>query len=145
MKSSFLLLSLSVIVASCGGGAKLLNTATYSRANAPFFVTPVQADLEVSPEKIHHHMEVTDVIRAGGEENIVATAVQEAIDVYGGDVIIGLEKQLKYNESGQIESITISGYTAKYVNFRPCESIPAVFPTQETGDQKGSGIFGIKK
>jgi len=143
MKRVLILIAGILVFASCGVGAKLINTATYSMANAPLFVSPVQADLEVSPEKIHYHMPVTDIIRAGGEENIVATAVCEALDVYDSDVIIGLEKQLKYNESGQIESITISGYPAKYVNFRPCENIPAIPVTSGSEEKAQRGVLGL--
>jgi len=148
MKKFFRLLAVAVIVTSCGVVAKqekLINTASYSRATASLYVTPVQADLEVSSEKIHHFMEVSDNIRIGGEENVVKTAVMEALDVYGGDVLVGLEKQLKYNDSGQIVSITISGYPAKYVNFRPCENIPATAVTPEADGQSSGGFFGLKK
>ena len=141
-------MALAVIVASCGVVAKqskLINTASYTRAKASLFVTAVQADLEVSPEKIHYFLEVADNIRIGGEDNVVSTAVMEALDVYGGDVLVGLEKQLKYNEEGQIVSITISGYPAKYVNFRPCENIPAVTASPETNGQSQGGFLGLKK
>ena len=59
----------------------------------------------------------------GGEENIINTAVREALLANGNaDVLVGLEKQLKYNDKGEIESITVSGYPAKYVNFRSLQS-----------------------
>lgn len=143
MKRVLILIAGILVISSCGGGAKLINTATYSIANAPLFVSPVQADLEVSPEKIHYYIQVTDILRAGGEENIVATVVREALDVYDSDVLVGLEKQVKYNESGQIESIAISGYPAKYVNFRPCENIPAIPVSSGSEEKAQRGVLGL--
>lgn len=143
MKRVLILIAGILVISSCDGGAKLINTATYSIANAPLFVSPVQADLEVSPEKIHYYIQVTDILRAGGEENIVATVVREALDVYDSDVLVGLEKQVKYNESGQIESIAISGYPAKYVNFRPCENIPAIPVSSGSEEKAQRGVLGL--
>jgi hypothetical protein len=55
----------------------------------------------------------------GGFDNVVNTAVREALLANGdADVLVGLETQVKYDNKGQVESITVSGYPAKYVNFR---------------------------
>ena len=57
--------------------------------------------------------------------NILNTAVKNALEVNGNaDVLIGLEYQVKTNDEGEIETITITGYPAKYTNFRhPNESV----------------------
>lgn len=50
---------------------------------------------------------------------MVNSAVREALASNGdADVLVGLETQVKYNAAGNPESITVSGYPAKYVNFR---------------------------
>ena len=164
MKKFFFLLVAIVVVSSCGsasaslgslGGLSIVktnnllkNTATYASGSAQMYVTPIQADLKVSPKKIVYHLEVGENIRMGGEENVIASAVKEALDVEGGDVIVGLEKQLKYNAEGNIQSITITGYPAKYVNFRPCEKLPPL-PIEPAGkeNKEGSGfpILGNNK
>lgn len=145
MKKVFVLLVIAFATASCGSiSTKLITTSTYSRATAPMLISPVLADLEVSPEKINYYLVVKDNVRLGGEENVVSTAVKEALDVFGGDVLVGLEKQLKYDDKGEIVSISISGYPAKYVNFRPCEDMSLItMPNAET--EKSGGILGIKK
>ena len=123
MKKIITLLASAAIIVSCAPTAKLVNTATYAVGKSPmkFIVTPVQADLQVSDQKISYYYEVTELVRQGGFENIVETAVKEALDVNGADVLVGLEKQIKYNTDGKVVYINITGYPAKYVNFRNCE------------------------
>lgn len=154
MKKFFFLLAAVVFVSSCGSASASLgigntfyktnnllkNTATYAPGSAQMFVTPILADLKVSPKKIVYHLEVGENIRMGGEENVIASAVKEALDVEGGDVIVGLEKQLKYDSEGNIQSITITGYPAKYVNFRPCENLPLPAKPEEKESKEGSGL-----
>ncbi|MBR6002461.1 MAG: hypothetical protein IK045_06325 [Bacteroidales bacterium] len=123
MKKIFTFLASMAIIVSCAPTAKLVNTATYAVGKSPmkFIVTPVQADLQVSDQKISYYYEVTELVRQGGFENIVETAVKEALDVNGADVLVGLEKQIRYNADEKVEYINITGYPAKYVNFRNCE------------------------
>ena len=152
MKKFFFILGAIVFVSSCasaGAGLGIVktnnllkNTAKYASGGAQMYVTPIMADLEVSPKKIVYHLEVGENIRMGGEENVIASAVKEALDIEGGDVIVGLEKQLKYNSEGGIQAITITGYPAKYVNFRPCEKLP--LPAEpEVKENKGGVGFPI--
>jgi hypothetical protein len=45
--------------------------------------------------------------------------VREALLANGNaDVLVGMNTQIKYDADGQPESITVTGYPAKYVNFR---------------------------
>ena len=44
--------------------------------------------------------------------------LQKIIANGNSDVLVGLEKQIKYAGDGTIESVTVTGYPAKYVNFR---------------------------
>ena len=78
---------------------------------------------------------------------MIATAVKEALDVYGGDVLLGLETQMSYNSEGKIMSINITGFPAKYVNFRPATDLPPVAPEKAEAKSGGPGlpIFGKKK
>ncbi len=120
MKKVFVLLAAVVICFSaCAPGAKLVNSASYSKSSAPTPVAAVFADVEVSPNRITYFMLPTKTVATGGYDNVVATAVREALDANGGgDVLVALETQVKYNEDGKIESITVSGYPGKYKNFR---------------------------
>ena len=124
----------------------LKNSATYSRGAAPFVVTPIQADLQVlSAKKINYYMEPDADVRAGGLENVIATAVKEALDVNGADVLVGMETQVSYDEKGKVGAVNISGFPAKYVNFRPAKDLP---PVEAKPEEKGGSafpLFGKKK
>lgn len=134
---------------SCGtsnGGSKLVSTASYQKMSFQPYVTPVQVDLEVSPNKITYFMIVSETVRLGGFDNVVATAVKEALEANGNaDVIVGLQTQTKYNDDGEIESINISGFPAKYVNFRSNTTLPLV---QQKEEEPAGGLslpLGKKK
>lgn len=147
MKRFLILLAISSALVSCGGGAAMLkNSATYSRGAASLVVTPMQADLQlVGNKKITYSMGVDETVRAGGIDNVIATAVKQALDANGGDVLLGLETVEKYNDDGVIESVIISGFPAKYTNFRPAKDIPAVAANKDEGKGGGLPLFGKKK
>jgi hypothetical protein len=57
------------------------------------------------------------------------------------DVLIALEIHVKYDNDGKIESITITGYPAKHVNFRnPGDKYLSEMKTTENESNAG-GIF----
>lgn len=145
MKKLFFLTLAVISLASCSSSAKLMNTATYQRMDFQPYVTPVQVDLEVNPQKIEYFMIVSKTVAAGGYDNVVATAVKEALDANGGgDVLVGLQSQVKYSEAGEVESINITGFPAKYVNFRSNDQLP--MKTVEKEEPAGGiGLFGKKK
>lgn len=117
-KVFFFVLAMSVLV-SCSIPAKLVNTATYSENKAPQPMSVLFADLDVSPTKISYFMIPTKTVLAAGEDNVIETAVREALLENGNaDVLVSMNKQVKYNTMGEIESVTVTGYPAKYVNFR---------------------------
>lgn len=144
------LCAFTLVVISCGTGnmvpgARVINSATYTKGGANLYVTPLQADLNVSPNKINYFMLVSETISLGGLDNVVATAVKEALDANGGDVIVGLETSVKYKSNGSVESISITGYPASYTNFRNREVIPEEAPA---ADKKEGGLlsgFKLKK
>jgi hypothetical protein len=83
----------------------------------------VLADLDVSTTKISYFFLPSQTVVNGGFENVVNTAVREALIANGNaDVLVALEQQVKYDANGKVESITVSGYPAKYVNFRNATS-----------------------
>ncbi len=149
MKRLIFLLAIAVAVASCGSTTQtslLKNSATFSKGASQMVVTPMQADLQmVLNKKINYYLEVNESVRAGGLENVIATAVKEALDVYDADVLLGLETQALYN-NGNITSINITGFPAKYVNFRPATNLPPVEPEKAENKSSGAGlsIFGKK-
>lgn len=122
MKKLTILAIMAVLFNSCGSMgsmAKFTKTSTYTGIDVVRPMTALMADLEVSNEKISHLFIPGKTIAMGGFENILNCAVQEALEENGNaDVLVALEKQIKYNKRGEIESIVVTGYPAKYVNFR---------------------------
>ena len=104
---------------ACSAPSKLMNSSTSAKPVVAPVVAAVFADLEVSPDKITYFMMPSKTVVYGGYDNVINTAVREALLANGNaDVLVALETQVKYNAEGQIESVTITGYPAKYVNFR---------------------------
>lgn len=119
MKKLFFFALATLFFASCSLPVKLVNTASYTKIDAVQPVTGVLADLQVSSEKITYFMIPSKTVMAAGEENVIKTAVREALLTNGNaDVLVALNTQIKYDAMGQPESITVTGYPAKYVNFR---------------------------
>ena len=119
MKKLFILAVVAIAAASCASQAKLTNTATHQPINVIAPTTMVFADLDVSPEKITHLYIPSKTVINGGLDNVIDSAVAEALQANGNaDVLVGIQKQIKYNNEGQIESVVITGYPAKYTNFR---------------------------
>ena len=126
MKKFFVLAIVAAVLTSCGSftqttssNTKFTSTSTHTRVGVAKPITAVIADLEVSPKKITFLYIPTKAVRNGGFDNIVNCAVQEALRENGNaDVLVALEQQVKYNSYGECESITVTGYPAKYKNFR---------------------------
>jgi hypothetical protein len=98
---------------------KLTNTATYTPIKVAEPVVAVFADLDVSPNKISFFYMPSGTVVNAGPQNVIDSAIREALIANGNaDVLVGLEKQIKYAGDGTIESVTVTGYPAKYVNFR---------------------------
>ena len=98
----------------------VLNTATHKPVHVETpIASPLIVDLDVSPTKISYsYAPIPASIASLGKENIINTAVKQALLENGNaDVMVGLETQIQYSKIG-IESVIITGYPAKYVNFR---------------------------
>ena len=124
MKKSLFIVLVAATFASCSvtapaSMAKLTNTSTHSKIQVIQPTVAVLADLEVSPNKISYFFLPSQTVVKAGFENVVNTAIREALIANGNaDVLVALEQQVKYGADGNVESITVSGYPAKYVNFR---------------------------
>ena len=140
MKISHLLVVCALLVVSCSpytytpttttstppSKSRLLNSATYRSISVDTPVTPpLIADLKVSSKKISHTLIPSKALLKTDVQNIIRSAVKEALNKNeDADVLIGMEYQLKYDDLGVLESVTVTGYPAKYTNFRhPSESI----------------------
>ena len=98
------------VSATCQQPSTYINTATV-------------ADLEVSNERISFTFQPSMQVRLGGDLNVIKTAIREALRVNGGgDILVNLEYITVCKKSGwgrsTIHEVTVSGYPAKYKNFR---------------------------
>ena len=122
MKKALLLVFAAFCFGSCATmtpSAKLISTSTHNKISVVSPVVAVFADLDVLPEKISFFYIPSKTVIEGGYDNVVNSAVREALASNGNaDVLVALETQVKYNVEGKPESITVTGYPAKYVNFR---------------------------
>lgn len=133
-----LFLSIVALFATGCNLTKLTNSSTKKQPVAAVF-----ADLNVSPTKVTHFYIPTKTVVRGGYDNIINTAIREALLNNGdADVFVGLETQVKYNKKGLIESVTITGYPATYTNFRnPGDDYLSTMPAEEP---KEKGGFSLK-
>jgi hypothetical protein len=121
MKKVFFLVVATAILAGCASSSRLVSTARELdfKGMKPVTVTDVIADLDISTNKITYLYIPSKAANNAGSDNVVKTAIREALVSNGNaDVLVGLDSQIKYASDNTIESITITGYPAKYVNFR---------------------------
>lgn len=120
MKRLFFALCVVALFASC---TTVRHTATQRDVKAPI-VSAVIGDLDVSDQKISYTYVPTKKIRRGGPNNCINSAIAAALK--GGDYDILVETQeavveRKWFGKRKITSVTVTGYPAKYKNFRSAD------------------------
>ena len=151
MKKFFIIIAAAVIAASCSSSAKLITTASHATFNDPqILLSAVYADLDVQQTKITYIYIPSKTVVAGGMDNIINSAVSEALaQNNNADVLVGLQKQIKYNKLGEIESIVITGYPAHYTNMRAADDCyfedVKFIPEARTNGILGKGILKLGK
>lgn len=144
MKKSYLLILLVSVLAlsSC---KSVRSTATYQDPTNTLRTVTV-ADLYVSDTRISYTYTPTYAVRLGGNQNVIKTAVLEALKAHGsGDILIGLEyttisRWTIFPFLSPIREITVTGRPAKYTNFHslpekiwaPTKLYPDNLPEKET-------------
>ena len=144
MKKIFMLAAAAVMMMGCSLPAKLMNSSTHQKANVAPVVAAVFADLDVAPAKITYFMMPSKTVRDGGYDNVVNSAVREALLANGNaDVLVALETQVKYGSDGLVESITVTGYPATYTNFRsPGDDVLRTLPQNTNSSSNNIGLPG---
>lgn len=121
MKKLFVILMVSAFaMTSC---STVYKTAT-TRNIDPTIAAVTLSDLDVSNEKITYTLTPTNKVRRGGLQNCINTAISEALALNGGDVLIETQRATITRGGGvmrKIKSVTVTGYPAKYKNFRPAD------------------------
>lgn len=115
----FLLLATVLGLSSCKSAR---STATYQDPINTLRTVTV-ADLDVADTRISYTYKPSYAVRLGGNQNVIKTAVLEALKAHGsGDILIGLEYTTISRWTilpflSPIRSITVTGRPAKYTNF----------------------------
>lgn len=142
----------AVTMTSCSTAYR---TASSRDVTAPIAAAAI-ADMEVSNQKITYTLIPTRKVRAGGYQNCVNTAISEALKANDGDVLIETQAAT-VKRTGffltKIKSVTVTGYPAKYKNFRNADEqtvknalINGAFQNGNTDNKKTStSIFGFLK
>ena len=121
MKKSHLFL-LIVFILGLSSCKSTRSTATYQDPINTLRTVTV-ADLDVSDVRISYTYKPTYAVRLGGSQNVIKTAVQEALKAHGsGDILIGLEyttisRWTFFPFLSPIREITVTGRPASYTNF----------------------------
>lgn len=146
MKRLLLFFVVAVMATSCASSARLMYSATHSKAKAIQPVAALYADLDVSPTKISYFLIPGKTVLMGGYDNVINTAVREALLVNGNaDVLVAMETQVKYNSIGEIESVTVTGYPATYTNFRsPSDEVLGTMVKTDNTPATVSPIAGFR-
>lgn len=97
-------------------------TAT-TRTPGIYLNVAATADFVVSANKIVFTYEPSKAVRRGGTDNVIKTAIREALRMNGGgDVLVGMEYTVQSKPAwiglSPIRKITVTGYPATYTSFR---------------------------
>lgn len=115
-----------VMLSSCSMTKK---TATARRVNAPIVAAAV-ADLTITGNKITYTYTPPKGVWKAGVDNCINAAVSEALQNagQGADLLAELQYTLVVKggmmggNTGKVKSVTVTGYPARYKNFRPASS-----------------------
>lgn len=109
-------------VGVCATSCKIIDASATYQDPSSYINTATVADLEVSNERISYTFQPSKEVIRGGNQNIIKAAIREALLANGGgDVLVDLEYIIVYGSffwSRVIDEVTVSGYPAKYTNFR---------------------------
>ena len=126
-KILFLSLMFIALVATSCKTFTITDVSATCQQPSTYINTATVADLEVSDERISFTFQPSIEVRNGGDLNVIKTAIREALRVNGGgDILVNLEYITVSKKNGwswryicsDIHEITVSGYPAKYKNFR---------------------------
>ncbi|MBO7272980.1 MAG: hypothetical protein J6U89_08915 [Bacteroidaceae bacterium] len=145
MKKIFSLLCVALFATACTTTVKTARTAETPTS----LLSATVADLEVSPKRITYTMEPSKKLQRAGINNVKQAAEQEALAMHGNaDVLVDAEyiiTSTNYLIFGKdIESVTVTGRPAKYVNFRSLNDSVWCNPTfryNYSESSNGSGGF----
>lgn len=118
MKKVFLAFGAALVLASCTTVTKTASTIDVNN----HLSSESDVDLTVSYTKLTYTHRTTAKERRGGRQNIENTAVREALEANGNaDVLVAPQFTLVKKRGlfgAKIKTVVVSGYPAKYNNFK---------------------------
>lgn len=117
MKKLIFALLVALTFSSC---STMFQTSTQRDVKAPV-IAAVIGDLDVSNEKVSYTYLPTAQVRRGGVQNCINCAIAEALAKGNFDVLVETQHatvERKGLFSRKITKIVVTGYPAKYKNFR---------------------------
>lgn len=121
MKQLFVIGVLGILLSSCSNYSKVMvNT---SRVNHPVIESTTMATISVDKKRISYtYVPTKQDTKALTEEQLIQNAIYMALSVNGNaDVLVKVNTFVTYKKVmliKRIKSISVSGYPARYVNFR---------------------------
>jgi len=127
------------LLSSCSTTYK---TASSRSVKAPIVAASI-ADLEITGNKITYTYTPPKGVWIAGVNNCVNAAVSEALQNagQGADLLVELQytlvmkRGLLGTKTGKVKSVTVTGYPARYKNFRPADQ-----QSLQTGLAKGKWL-----
>ena len=117
-KGLFFCIVLSAALASCTTVTKTATTVDVNNT----LPSNSEVDLEISQNKVNYVYRTTSKERRGGRKNIINSAVQAVLKANGNaDVLVAPQYELVKKKGlfgSKIKTVTVTGYPAKYKNFR---------------------------
>lgn len=120
-----------MVVAACAllsSCSTTIKTATTRRINAPIVAAAI-ADIDITGGKITYTYTPPKGVWIAGVDNCINAAVSEALQNagQGADVLVEMQYTLVMkrgmigNTTGKVKSVTVTGYPARYKNFRSAD------------------------
>ena len=115
-------LTLAISMTSC---ESVEQTASQQFVQKSPILTLTSAELEVGRKHVTYTYNPPKSVRNGGEETCINVAIQKALEPSDGDVLVETRKAIVTRRGlfkRKISSVTVSGYPAKYKNFKSADS-----------------------
>ena len=117
MRKFLFILSVCILsLSSCSN--KITTSTATTKAITPHVYANTFADLEIVSGKLSYVYVPTNDVIAGGKENIIKTAEALLLKQYDADVLVEPQYIYEYKDTRTISKVTVTGYAAKYKNFR---------------------------
>ncbi len=138
MKKLFVIGALAVLMSSCSTHKAMVNT---TRVNHPVIESTTMATVDVDQKRItYNYVPTLQDTKALSEAQLIQNAMYMALQANGNaDVLVKVNSFVTYKKGlfgKRIKSISISGYPARYVDFREPsdDDLKRVFVFKYSGD-----------